>query len=941
VIITSNFNVTSSKLYTSNNTFSPDGLFSEVIFGNTKSFTCHCGKTHSVDKFGTRCPDCNVLLGPSSLRRYVVSRIEFPFKIVHPLLALYRLPYTLLNKLRKESVLTTNTYEEIEQYLINTYDPKINIPLYTQELIVLPPTVRPVSKVDKSNMNLDKLNYVYLNILTLLEKFVTISEYPDNLLTQVKQTTLNLTIQAYEYIIQHMTKKEGIIRKFVLGKRNDFTGRTVITVDPRLKIDEVRVPYPIFVAGYFPQILHELAKTYNYITAYNYLNQYMNYPDSLPLNVVLEIDDIIERISSDKVVLLNRQPTLHRNSILGFKPILSKKLSLSIPMQVCNPFNADFDGDTMAIYFPQTDKAVSEAKEKMLSSKNLLLAGSLQYNAFTQDLVLGIWFATSEEGDKDKVIEIKDIKELSALRLGTYVNYKGVINTAGRTYVSDILKVNIVKPLGKKQLYNYLTQLIQEGTPDIVDRLDKLQKFALQYLPFSISILDFTSKEDWKQSFEDTRWTQSKIVHLVEETQNQRNILPLTNNISGMIHSGARGSIGQWSQCTLLRGFVRNTVGKLILPPVMSSLIEGYNPTEIIISSAGNRKGLVDKALNTATSGYLTRKLVYSLQHIRSSEIDDCGTTEGITITLTESNIEKYLFRYTTDGQFIDRKNQKEFIGKTVVLRSPIYCKAKDGICKKCHSIQKYYNSRNIGFISAQAMGEPGTQLVMRSFHTGGSADIKLLDVPEVLLLTDDNSYVTTQDIEIQLEDTENFQYDLDNKLLRDTNIIISWGSDQQSIVMLPALTKLLVNPNNFVGLHKAGTPLFVVEMSVVDLATDLTYVSSLLGKKLTLSYKEALDSMQKLEDLYWGYQSIHSLHFELLYSERLRDVNGAYLRLKENVAPDELVILESISNIAHSRMLLSLCFENFRKFFNTYLETTQGELSPIEKLISNVDSLK
>jgi hypothetical protein len=238
-------------------------------------------------------------------------------------------------------------------------------------------------------------------------------------------------------------------------------------------------------------------------------------------------------------------------------------------------------------------------------------------------------------------------------------------------------------------------------------------------------------------------------------------------------------------------------------------------------------------------------------------------------------------------------------------------------------------------------MGEPGTQLVMRSFHTGGSADIKLLDVPEVLLLTDDNAYVTTQDIEIQLEDTENFQYDLDNKLLRDTNIIISWGSDQQSIVMLPALTKLLVNPNNFVGLHKAGTPLFVVEMSVVDLATDLTYVSSLLGKKLTLAYKEALDSMQKLKDLYWGYQSIHSLHFELLYSERLRDVNGAYLRLKENVAPDELVILESISNIAHSRMLLSLCFENFRKFFNTYLETTQGELSPIEKLISNVDSLK
>ncbi len=939
MIIQSEYNVTSSKLFSSTNTFHPEGLFSEVIFGNKKPFTCKCGKTTGVKNFGKRCPECNVLVGPTSLRRYVVSAIEFPFPIIHPLLALYKLPYALLNRIRYEQILTSTAYDEAEEYLTTKYEHnnKVNIPLYTDRLIVLPPAVRAINILDKTNMNLDKINSIYLNILTLLEKLDIQVDKPDQLIKQVKQILLNLSIQAYDYIIQHLTKKEGVLRKYVLGKKNDFTGRTVITVDPRLKIDEVRVPYVMFCAGYFPQVLYELSKSYNGIVAYDLLTKYMNMEEAVPLNIQLEIEDTINRVANDKIVLLNRQPTLHRSSIQAFKPILSKQKTLSIPMQICNPFNADFDGDTMAIYFPQTDSAIKEAKEKMMSSKNLLLPGSLQYGAFTQDLVLGLWFVTSEEGDKSQILEITNVKQVFDLKLGTWIKYNNEINTAGRFLVSQILGIPITTALTKKQIYNILTTLIQTDDPNIVDKLHNLQQLTLKYTLVSISINDFVEEGEWAHNYDNVNWNQLTIRKLAEETAASKKQLTLTQNISAMITSGARGSLDQWSQCTLLRGFVRNANGKLMLPPVLSSLIEGYSPTEVVLSSVGNRKGIIDKALSTANSGYLTRKLVYSTQHILLTDEEDCGTTEGITVTLTKQNIDKYLFRYTTDDQYIDQSNYKDFIDKTVTLRSPLHCHSKTGICKKCFSIHKFYNSRNIGFIVAQALGEPGTQLVLRSFHTGGSAELKLLDLPNVFTITNDDMYICEQDVELQ---SENLVVDIDNRLVNDADVIVSWD-DNQEIIMLPKNTRILTDADQFLGVHKAKTKLFTIELGTIDLATDLTFVSSMLGKKYTLSYSEALNHLTQLENLYWGYQNIHSLHFELLHSERLRTLDGDYLRYIDNVSLSDTVVLQSISNIAHSRLLLSLCFENFRKFFNTYLASTQVELSPLEKLIDNLNSLQ
>ncbi|MEM0174142.1 MAG: hypothetical protein QXI16_06535, partial [Sulfolobaceae archaeon] len=348
--------------------------------------------------------------------------------------------------------------------------------------------------------------------------------------------------------------------------------------------------------------------------------------------------------------------------------------------------------------------------------------------------------------------------------------------------------------------------------------------------------------------------------------------------------------------------------------------------------------GIIDKALSTANSGYLTRKLIYSLQHILLAE-DDCHTTKGLPIKILPTNYSKYLYRYTVDGTYLTKQNISNYFDKVVELRSPIFCKSKSGVCKKCYSLGDFYNSKTIGFISAQALGEPGTQLVLRSFHTGGSAELKIFNYPNIFKITDDNVYVNIVPVRLR---SENLVVDLANKLEADADLIIDYEDteDRQEIIVLPRGTQLLLSPEKFLDFHNVNTRLFSVEVSAVDLATDLTYISTIVGKKYKMSYKDSFSVLEKLENIYWGYQNIHSLHFELLHAERLRKIDGTYARFSDNIDPDTEIILESISNIAHSRLLLSLCFENFRKFFNTYLDSTQIKLSPLELLIKDISKL-
>lgn len=956
MLLKSNLDVNSPNIFLrGRNTFDPAGLFSEQIFGNVKDYQCQCGKFFGIKYMGKRCDDCNVLIGPSSIRNYILSKIILPLKIPNPLYCIYNLPVNLLTQLKNSK--DESIIEEIEDYLKKKIIEKDGFDLFIDQIIVLPPTLRNIRKIGKKNIEIDKLNYFYISILNYISKYKNsiIGNEPSNLINFTKLYLTRMSMKLYSYVIQLLTKKEGMIRQSVLGKRNDFTGRAVITIDPTLDINEAKISYRILAGLFFSKLLNRMTtEEYDSIEAYLILKKYINNTNSVNPIDAQKIESIIDKIQQDKYILLNRQPTLHRVSIQAFKPIGIKEDVISIPPEVCAAFNADFDGDTMATYIPLTDFAKKEVEEYMDSKKQLLLPGLLSFKGFTQDFVLGTYYVTNKINDNEpiEIIESDNLSQIKKLHPHTKIKIQNIITSAGRYYIMKLFNnFNLVFPLSSSKIKMLLNSFLhknyiksQDDYLNSVNKVKELRDYVIPYtVNYTLSIEDFLMQEELEKEKEkylnEKNWNTQIINDLNEDIKLWTKNLKLTDNISQIITSGARGNLRQLIQTVGLRGFVRNTSGKFVTPPILSSLREGYSPLEIILSSTGNRKGVIDKALNTATSGYLTRKLVFSLQHLILTNIDDCGTNQGITVTITKDNFETYLFRNTLDGQVILYENIDKFIGKTITLRSPIYCKVKDGICKRCYHLYDY-KSKLIGIIAAQSIGEPGTQMVMRSFHTGGAADIKTLNLPTNLFYSDENDiYYISQNCIIT---SENEDLPIkDNILLEDILFIISCG-DNIFEVTLPKETIFLLD-KKFIGTPiKKGTAIFKQVISTTDLATDLNIVDKNLGSTLKLQFKDAIDLLNILKEVYSQYQSILSIHFELLWSERLRTLDGNYVRLLNEIKDDMHVYLASISSIPHSRLLLSLCFEDFRKFFKGFLKSSEFTYSPLECLIqSNIDKLR
>jgi RNA polymerase Rpb1, domain 5 len=320
------------------------------------------------------------------------------------------------------------------------------------------------------------------------------------------------------------------------------------------------------------------------------------------------------------------------------------------------------------------------------------------------------------------------------------------------------------------------------------------------------------------------------------------------------------------------------------------------------------------------------------------TENEDCGTSEGLEVTLTKDNYKAYIFRYTTEGQRLESLEEDKWIGQTVKLRSPIFCKETTGICRTCYPHYDVYQSKRVGFITAQSIGEPGTQLIMRTFHTGGAAEAKVTDLPDVVAVSEDDTCIASVPLIIELEsgtvEEEEIPLDPDMCIQADLELSITWEEGSTSLT-LPKGTQLLLKSTKFGKTVPAGTPLFKFFTSAQDLATDLAIVRRLLDTSKALTHKEAIQMMYQLQGIYNAYQKVLSIHFELLWAERMRTLDGRYTRF-DDIKADDLIKLESISSIPHSRLLLSLCFENFRKFFRTFMESVEITYSPLEILMQS-----
>ncbi|MCP4049752.1 MAG: DNA-directed RNA polymerase subunit beta' [bacterium] len=585
--------------------------------------------------------------------------------------------------------------------------------------------------------------------------------------------------------------KQGRFRQNLLGKRVDYSARSVIVVGPHLKFYQCGLPKEMALELFKPFIIRKLVEE-------GYVSNVKSAKKKIEKRE-LEVWDVLEEVIKGQPVLLNRAPTLHRLGIQAFEPVLVEGSAIQIHPLVCTAFNADFDGDQMAVHVPLSLEAQSECRMLIMSSNNILSpSDGRSIVTPTQDMVLGIYYLTAvnKEDQKGKGKIFFDVNEArrawEASVIGLQTEIKVVIDgkryetTMGRIIFNrviwDILhKYDIEKStmineiIGKNQLSNLVFDwYVKYGTDVTVRLLDRLKEVGFKYSTLSgisISIEDLRIPGKKANLLEEAKKEIEKIenLHKVDSisarekelrsndiwrgvtheisTELEKELGNL-NNVYIMANSGARGNIDQVRQLAGMRGLMSDAQGRTVNIPIMSNFKEGLSITDYFISSYGARKGLVDTALRTADSGYLTRRLVDVAQDVMIIK-DECGTTEGVRIHSIKDGVNTVVnlseliegcfcmedvinpltkTKIASNGDLLSSSTAYEIQEAgidSVLMRSIFKCIAGKGLCQKCYGLDlASYEVINIGeavgIIAAQSIGEPGTQLTMRTFHTGG-----------------------------------------------------------------------------------------------------------------------------------------------------------------------------------------------------------------------------
>jgi len=641
-------------------------------------------------------------------------------------------------------------------------------------LPVLPPDLRPMVALDGGRYASSDLNDLYRRVINRnnrLQKLIELRA-PEIIITNEKR----MLQEAVDALIDNTAKlgrqqvssqnrplksladilkgKQGRFRQNLLGKRVDYSGRSVIVVGPDLRLNECGIPKKMALELFKPFVIKEILERG---MAHNIKNANRLIEQGIP-----EVWEILEEVIANKAVLLNRAPTLHRLSIQAFKPVLVEDLAISVPPMACPAFNADFDGDQMAVHLPLSKEAQEEAWNRMLSAKNIIKPANGDPIATpAQDVVLGCYYLTKIISDpalegKEKVFSDK-YEALKALEFG-YIKInepikvgspKSEVTSAGRLIFNEILPpqfgfVNAV--MDKKALSNLVAKHIDIfGSENTWQFLDEIKKLGLRYAALSgitWSIYDLKipkEKEEivkeakkevetiisqYENGFLDASEKRARIIKVWEKVKEKISklvppALSETNPIFYIIDSKAKGSWEQAVQTMGMKGLVANPQGQTIELPVVASYKEGLSVLEFFINSHGARKGLTDTALKTADAGYLTRRLVDVAQDI-IVDMDDCKTKEGRVIDRASGDAYGYSFAsrifgrtlaqdvkegnkiIARAGQIITRELAEEITKSSVseiVVRSPLTCKSLHGICSKCYGL-------DLGRLTEVAEGE-------------------------------------------------------------------------------------------------------------------------------------------------------------------------------------------------------------------------------------------
>ncbi len=707
---------------------------------------------------------------------------------------------------------------------------------------VIPPDLRPMVQLDGGRFATSDLNDLYRRVINRNNRLKRLLELnaPDIIVRNEKrmlQEAVDALIdngrrgkpvtgpnnRALKSLSDMLKGKQGRFRQNLLGKRVDYSGRSVIVVGPELKMYQCGLPKEMALELFKPFVMKRLVE----IKAVTSIKTARKMVD----RASAEVWDALELVIKEHPVLLNRAPTLHRLGIQAFEPVLVEGKALKLHPLVCTAYNADFDGDQMAVHVPLSAEAQAEARFLMLAANNLLKPSDGKPVAVpTQDMVLGSYYLTlvkSDEKGANKVFRDKD-EAIMAYNDGivglhapirvrmTNANgeHKLVWCTVGFIIFNESLPQDlgfvdrtnpetafnlewtfklrdpdkkfiesnddiIQNKVGKKQLGKIIDKCIEiHGTSESAIVLDNIKATGFKYSTkgaVTVAVIDAVIPPAKKEILAAAEEQIDKVTKnyrrgLINDDERSRHIIEIWNKatedvgdalkgnldefnpIFMMADSGARGSMSQIRQLAGMRGLIANTAGKVIEVPIRANYREGLNVLEYFISSRGARKGLADTALRTADSGYLTRRLVDVAQDVIVRE-DDCGTDEGLVITdIKDGNHVLETLQERLEGRYLMEPAVHPETGEVIwgtdalvtadaakaivdagitsaKIRSVLTCHSHHGVCKKCYgrnlaTAKEVTTGEAVGIVAAQSIGEPGTQLTMRTFHTGGVAGV-------------------------------------------------------------------------------------------------------------------------------------------------------------------------------------------------------------------------
>ena len=673
-------------------------------------------------------------------------------------------------------------------------------------LPVLPPELRPMVQLDGGRFATSDLNDLYRRVINRNNRLKRLIELAaPEIIVRNEKRMLQEAVDAlvdngrrgrpvagsHNHRLKSLSDllrgKQGRFRQNLLGKRVDYSGRSVIIAGPELKLHQCGLPRRMALELFKPFVMNRLVmKGY----AHN-----IKSAKRMSERIRPEVWDILEEVVTDRPVLLNRAPTLHRLGIQAFEPVLIDGSAIQLHPLVCTAFNADFDGDQMAVHVPLSSEAVMEARQMMLSTYNMLSPSSGEpIVAPTLDIVLGAYYMTIEDpnarGGGRSFGSLDDARlahELGSIGLRAPINVmvdgEQVETTVGRIIFNETLpetlgfrNQEVEKGVLKDIVAEVYSILGNEGTAEVLDRIKSLGFRYATKAGITIAISDVEVPQEKKSIIAEAEKKVNQLEEqfmdgLITDEERYKNAVDIwtdtSDELTGVIqknlrnyggiylmaNSGAKGNIAQIKQMAGMRGLMSNPKGRIIDRPIKANFREGLSVLEYFISTHGARKGLADTALRTADSGYLTRRLIDVAQEIIIL-LDDCETPNGIwvntqdheegTAPFAEQVRTRCLATPVADpatGEILFDRNESlddvvvetlEAVGvESILVRSPMTCEAQRGICQMCYGLslatmRPSMMGEAVGIIAAQSIGEPGTQLTMRTFHTGGVAGMDI-----------------------------------------------------------------------------------------------------------------------------------------------------------------------------------------------------------------------